>query len=126
MLRTVARTLCGSLAVSALALGTMTVNSQAATTQPAVGTQLVSNSGFSSGTTGWMITGKLATAPVGEAGSPAAVVTPDKSQFVALTTNPRPVASSVAGSAYAASASVRTSRVGQHVLLLVREAAAGQ
>src|SRR3954470_9800800 len=126
MLRTVARGLCGSLAASALALGTMTVTSQAETVQPAVGTQLVSNNAFSSGTTGWMITGKLAVSSVGQDGSPAAVVTSDKTQLVALTTSPRPVTSSVAGSVYDASAWVRTSRVGQHVRLLVREAAVGK
>jgi hypothetical protein len=138
MLANLARGLSGSLAASALVVGTLAVTSQTAplpapamrpvaeTALRTVGAQYIANSDFTSGVTGWSSNAGLAVSPVGADGSPAAVLTSDTQRTVTLNTSPRPVSSAVAGDVYRASASVRSTRAGQRSLLVVREVASGK
>jgi hypothetical protein len=89
--------------------------------QPTLGTQFVPNADFSSGTEGWVGYGRLVAAPVGRARSSGALLTSSQLQPVALTTRPRVVAPSAVGSLFRAGSWVRTTRVGQHGSLVVRE-----
>jgi hypothetical protein len=138
MLANLARGLSGSLAASALVVGTLAVTSQTAplpapamrpvaeTALRTVGAQYIANSAFTSGVTGWSSAGRLATSSVGLNGSPAAVLTSDQLQMVTLSTNPRPVSATAAGDVYQASASVRSTRVNQRAAIVVREVAPGK
>ena len=136
------RGLCGALAAFALLVtGSVAASAAAALPsvvspptlapvaegdQPRLGTQFVPNAAFSSGTEGWVGHGRLVVAPVGLGRSSGALLTSSQLRPVALTTRPRVVASSAVGSLFRAGSWVRTTRVGQHGSLVVRELTDGR